>query len=276
MGDSMKNIMSVDLEDYYCDLPFHMWNNYENRVIKTTRTLLDLFEKYKIQATFFTLGYIAEKNPQLIEEIKSKGHEIASHGYSHTDVRKMTRESFESDLVKSLEILRKISGDKVLGFRAPFCSIDKQNFWAFDVMKKYLKYDSSIFPVRTPLYGIPDAPRHIYKMSDTDPLKEDKNGTLIELPLATLKIPFAGNIPIAGGFHLRFWPYLLLKLGIKQLNKAGFPAMCYIHPKDLDPGMPRLPEYAWHYYWGLKGAYKKFESLLKNFEFSSVREIILK
>lgn len=270
----MKNIMSVDLEDYYCDLPFHTWNNYESRIVKTAKTLLGLFEKYHVQATFFTLGYIAEKHPELIEEIKSKGHELASHGYSHTDVRKMTKESFESDLLHSLEIIKKISGEKVLGFRAPFFSIVKQNLWAFDIIKKYLHYDSSIFPVKTPLYGIPDAQRYFYRLSQTNPLEEDPSGKFIEIPPATLRLPLIGNIPIAGGFHMRFLPLQILKIGIKKINKAGFPAMCYIHPKDLDPQMPRIKEYAWHYYWGLNDARKKFESLLKNFSFSSVRDVM--
>ncbi|WP_245871856.1 polysaccharide deacetylase family protein [Nitrosotalea sinensis] len=240
----------------------------------TTKTLLDLFDRYKIRATFFTLGYIAEKHPELIKEIVSKGHEISSHGYYHMDLRSMTKDSFEQDLVKSLEILRTIGGEKVLGFRAPFFSISENNLWVFEIMKKYLKYDSSIFPTKTPLYGISHAIRNPYMISNENPLKEELNGPLLEIPMATLRIPFLGNLPIAGGFHLRFWPTSLLKLGIAKINKSGFPAMIYIHPKDLDPHMPRVPEYAWHYYWGLDNATKKFESLLKNFRFSSVREVM--
>lgn len=269
----IKNIMSVDLEDYYCDLPFSTWNKYEDRVVSSTEVILELFEKYNVKATFFTLGYIAERHPELIEEIKSKGHEIASHGYSHTDIRKMNKEGFEADLLKSLKVLETLYGEKILGFRAPFFSINKQNFWVFDILKKYLKYDSSVFPVKTPLYGIPDAPRFPYKMSDDDPLKEDPHSRFIEIPLATLRF-LLGNIPIAGGFHMRFWPIQLLKYGINKMNKAGFHAMCYIHPKDLDPSMPRIRDYSWHYYWGLNGAAKKFEFLLKNFEFSSAQDVM--
>ena len=271
----MKNIMSIDLEDYYCDLPFSTWNQYESKVIENTQIILDLFEKYKVQATFFTLGYIAEKHPELIEKIKSQGHEIASHGYSHTDIRKMTKESFESDLLKSLSILEKISGEKILGFRAPFFSITKQNLWAFEILKKHLRYDSSIFPVKTIQYGMSGALTHPYFVSDEDPLKENENGNFLELPLATLKLPIIGNLPIAGGFYLRFLPNLFLKSGIKKMNKKKIPAICYLHPKDLDPKMPRIKEYSWYYYWGLNHALKKFESLLKNFEFSSVREVMI-
>lgn len=266
--------MSVDLEDYYCDLPFPMWDKFSSRIVDITHFILELFEKYKIEATFFTLGYIAEKHPGLIEEVKSKGHEIASHGYSHTDLRNMTPKSFELDLTKSLEILSKISGEKILGFRAPFFSINKNNLWVFNIMKKYLSYDSSVFPVRTPVYGIPDALRYTYRVSESNPLEEDKSENFFELPLATLKMPLIGNIPIAGGFHMRFLPYVILKQGIKQLNKSGHSAMCYIHPKDLDPHMPHISEYGWHYYWGLGGATKKFESLLKNFRFHSARDIL--
>lgn len=265
--------MSIDLEDNYCDLPFVRWNDYEDRVSKTVRTILDLLERYDTNATFFTLGYIAEKHPNLVDEIKSKGHEMASHSYSHPDLRFMTKEGFEADLVRSLEILRRLTGEKVLGFRAPYFSISKQNFWVFEIMKKYLRYDSSIFPVG-PHYGFADAPRHIYQMSDENPLRDDADGGLIEIPMATLRWPLVGNLPIAGGFHLRVLPFWFIKSGIKKLNDQGFVTTCYIHPEDLAPDRPRLPGYTWHYYYGLKGAAKKFESLLKNFKFTSAREVL--
>jgi len=266
--------MSVDLEDYFCDLPFSSWKNYDSRVILTTKKLLDLFKKYDVTATFFTLGYIAEKFPELIEEIKSHGHELSSHGYSHTDIRKMTKKQFESDLTKSISIIRKISGEKVLGFRAPFFSINKNNLWVFDILKKHMTYDSSIFPVRTSLYGIPSAKRYPYSVSDINPLDETPNGNFTEIPLSTLRLPLIGNIPIAGGFYLRFLPTQLIKFGIKKLNNSNFPAVFYIHPKDLDPEMPRISGYNWTYYWNLKHATKKFESILKNFKFSSIRDVI--
>ncbi len=267
--------MSVDLEDYYSNLQVSQWPNYESRVEKTTQVLLDFFDKYKVQATFFTLGYIAEKHPSLIEKIVSKGHELSSHSYSHTDIRKMTPKEFEADLVKSLDILRKTSGEKVQGFRAPYFSIDKTNFWAFKIIKKYLAYDSSVFPVKTPLYGLPEAPRNFYKMSFDNPLiASNENDGLIELPLATMKLPIIGNLPIAGGFYLRFLPIQLIKMGIRKFNKSNQSAVIYIHPHDLDPYKPRLPENPRRAYWGLRGAKKKFESLLKSFKFSSARELI--
>ena len=266
--------MSVDLEDYYCDLPFDTWNNYEERITQNTKLILSLFDQYNITATFFTVGYIAERHPELIEKIVSKGHEIASHSYAHIDLRKVTLEKFEEDLLKSISILQKLSKEKILGFRAPFFSINKKNFSYFKIIKKNLQYDSSIFPVKTPLYGIPEAPRHFYKMSNHDPLVEDINETFTEIPPATFRIPLIGNIPIAGGFYLRFLPIFLLKYGIKKMNNKGFSCMCYIHPKDLDPKMPRIPEYSWHYYWGLRHSIKKLESFLKEFNFSTAREVL--
>jgi len=268
----MNNIMSVDLEDYFCDLPFSLWSNFSSRIIETTETLLKLFEKYNVTATFFTLGYIADVHPELVEKIVSNGHEIASHSYSHIDLRKKSKTEIESDLKKSISSLEKVSGEKIYGFRAPFFSISQDNLDSFDIIKKYFKYDSSIFPVRTPLYGIHNAPRFSYRFSSNYPLEKNSNGELLELPPATLKIPLYGNLPIAGGFYLRFLPLSLIKYGINKLNKLEQPGMFYIHPKDLDVGMPKIDSYNWHYYYNLKNGKKKFESLLKNFKFSSVRD----
>jgi len=274
MTKMQKNIMTVDLEDYFCDLAFERWGSFESRICKTTKPILELFRKYNVKATFFTLGYIAEKFPGLIEEIKKDGHEIASHSYSHLDIRQSTKEQFEDDLVNSINILEKISGEKVKGFRAPFFSINKNTIWAIEIIRKYLKYDSSIFPVRTPMYGIPDAPKNIYKPSKSNPLENDNAGEFFEIPPATRHLPIIGTIPIAGGFHLRFLPYFFISSGIKKLNKSGIPAVCYIHPKDLDPGFPKISEYKWYFYYGLNGAFKKFEKLLKDFKFTSIRENI--
>jgi len=271
---SVTNIMSVDLEDYYCDLPFSEWSKYDSRVVENTEKILELFEKYNVNATFFVLGYIAEKFPELIKKISDLGHEISSHTYSHIDLRKVSKEEFKEDFFKSINILEKITGGKVEGFRAPFFSINKNNYWVFEILSKNLTYDSSIFPVKTQLYGIPKAPRTIYKPSLENIIEDDKHGKLIEIPMATHKIPLIGNVPIAGGFYLRLFPYWYMKWGIKKMNKKGNPAMLYIHPKDLDPEMPRIKEYNWYYYYNLKSASKKFESLLKDFKFGSVKKVL--
>jgi len=258
----LKNIMSVDLEDHFCDLPFNTWSNFESRVESPTRLLLELFEKYNTKATFFTVGYIAEKHPELIEDILMKGHEIASHGYSHLDLRKNTKQDFESDLIKSIKTLQNISGENIFGFRAPWFSINHENLrWVFSILQKHLKYDSSLYPVG-PHYGFSKGIRHLYKINKDDPLKEDPRGKFIEIPMLTTHYPFIGNIPIAGGIYLRFLPLSLIKSGINKLNKTGFSTMCYIHPQDLDPSRPHLPRTAWHNYWGLNNTYKKILFIL--------------
>lgn len=270
----ITNFMSVDLEDYYCDLPFSEWSTFEPRVEQNTRVILDIFDKYNIKATFFTLGYIGEQFPELVKEISEKGHEIASHSYAHLDLRKSSKEDVQKDLKKSMDILEKVTGKKVKGFRAPFFSLDKDSFWAMEIIEKYFKYDSSIFPTKTPLYGIPDAPRFQYKPSIKNPILKDNNSTITEIPLATYKFPLVRNIPIAGGFYLRSLPYFLIKKGIKKINSTSHRAMIYIHPKDLDKEMPRIKEYNWYYYHNLKGGLKKFEKLLQDFDFSSVEKIL--
>ena len=269
----MKNILSVDLEDHFCDLPFSQWEKYDTRIVKNTETLLNLFKKYNATATFFTLGHVAEHHPQLIEDIVKDGHEIASHGYYHRDLHTISQNDFEQELVKSIQILEKTSGDKIFGFRAPWFSISPENFWSFKILKKYLKYDSSIYPVG-PHYGYASAPRNYYPFSLDDPLHINSNSDFFEIPLATLNLPGIGNFPIAGGIYLRFLPKYLLKFGIEKLNKKNFTAMCYIHPQDVDPFRPKLPGTSWHNYWGLKSAPKKLEYLLKNFIFTSAREIL--
>lgn len=270
----MKNIMSVDLEDYFCDLPFNTWSKYESRVLQSTNRILDLFEKYGIKSTFFTVGYIAEKFPELIRKIDSMGHEIASHSYSHLDIRKTTKDEFEKDIKKSIDIIEKIIGKKIFGFRAPYFSIDKKSFWAMEILSKYFIYDSSIFPVKTPLYGLKNAPRNIYRPNLSNPENIDSKTKLIEIPMATHKIPIIGNMPISGGFHLRFFPYFYIKYGLKKINKGNNAFIFYIHPKDLDRKMPKMDEYGWHYYYNLKGAEKKFEKILNDFEFVSVKEFL--
>ena len=270
----MKNIMSVDLEDYFCDLPFEMWSQYESRVIKNTNKILELFKNNNVKATFFTLGYIAEKFPDLIKKIDSEGHEIASHSYAHLDIRKTTKDKFEEDLKKSIDILEKITGKKILGFRAPYFSIDKKSFWAMKILSKYFTYDSSIFPVKTPLYGIKNAPRKIYKPNIINPIITDSKSELIEIPMATDRIPLIGNIPIAGGFYLRFLPYFYMRYGLKKINKNKNSFIFYIHPKDLDSEMPKINEYSWHYYYNLKNSVKKFEKILNDFNFISIKEYL--
>ncbi len=265
--------MSVDLEDHFCDLPFSSWKNFESRVVVNTNRLLDLFEKYNTSATFFTLGYIAEVHPELIEKIVSKGHEIASHSYTHLDIRNANKTEFENDLDRSLNVLSKIANEKILGFRAPWFSITKDSLWVFEILRKKLRYDSSIYPAEFH-YGFGNSIRHPYEISLDNPLVSKSGSNFFEIPMCTLKNSILGNIPVAGGIYLRFLPVQFLKNGIKNMNKKGYPATCYIHPQDLDYNRPRLDGLSWHNFVGLKQSKNKLESLLKNFKFYSVREVM--
>lgn len=266
--------MSIDFEDYFCDLPFSKWVNYKNRVMETTPLLLDLFSKYRVRATFFVVGYIAEKFPKLINEIQEHGHEIASHSYSHLDLRRGERNDVEKDIVKSFKIIEDVTGTKVKGFRAPFFSINNTNPWVFHLLRKHVKYDSSVFPVKSPLYGVPDAPRTIYRPSKNNFKEHDDGEDLIEIPPLTYRVLSFYNLPIAGGFYFRALPYSLIARGIRKFSRYKAPAVLYFHPKDLDNNMPRIDEYSWHYYYGKKGILNKFEKLLKDFEFTSIQDFL--
>ena len=269
----MKNIMSVDFEDDLNSVPLSERPSYERRFIETTNILLDLLKKYSVKATFFTLGSTAENFPDLIKKIHEDGHEIGSHSFSHIDLRKVSKDEFEKDFLKSLQILEKITGEKVLGFRAPWFSVDQNNFWVFDVLRKHLKYDSSVFPVKTPLYGLPKAPREIYHPAIDQVTNVDDNQTFVEIPLLTYRI-LNFNLPVAGGFYFRFLPYFLVKKGLENFNKKNKPAMFYLHPKDLDRNMPKVKGYSWHFYYGKRNIIQKFENLLKEFEFTTARDVL--
>jgi len=269
--------MSVDLEDYYSNLPFSQWDDLSSRIEPLAKIILDLFDKYNVKATFFCLGYTAKRHPDLIKEIVSKGHEIGTHSYRHIRLDKMTKTEFENDLLKSIKIIQEVSGKTVHGYRAPYFSITN-NEWVFEILQKYLDYDSSVYPVNIryrSLKGAKNAPTHIYRLSYLEPYRENTNGKFTEIPLTTLSTPF-GRIPTGGGFYLRFLPTWMIKKAIKNLNKQNFPAMLYIHTWDIDVGFPRKIGYNWYNYYGLKNAVKKFEAILKDFQFTNANKIIEK
>ena len=268
------NILSVDFEDYFCDLPFVKWDEYENRIVETTPALLELFSKYNVKSTFFVVGYFAEKFPKLINEIQEGGHEIASHSFSHMDLRKASKIEIEKDLIKSFDVLENITGKKVIGFRAPFFSIDANNSWVLSFLRKHVKYDSSIFPIKSSFYGVPNAPRQIYHPSQENFLENDDDEELVEIPPLTNRILSCYNLPVAGGFYFRALPYFLISQGIKKFNHNNRPAMLYFHPKDLDENMPKIKEYSWHYYYGKRNILTKFEKLLGDFEFTSAQDFL--
>ena len=276
MRTKTANILTIDVEDWYMDTNISTWDSYEDRVVENTNKILKILNEPNIQATFFVLGYVAEHFPELIENIKDRGHEIGTHGYSHTPVKEQTPSEFEEDLLKSIRILEKITGDKMWGYRAPQFTVVEKTSWVVDILKKNgLKYDSSIFPVKTPLYGMPDAPLFPYHISSSNIKEDSSEENLLEFPLSVYRIPvIKKNIPIAGGFYLRFFPYRFIAHAIKKINKVNHPAVCYLHPWELDPEQPRISSLKWYYYYRLRSTEKKFKKLLKDFKFTSTRRWI--
>jgi len=274
----MINLLTIDVEDWYHDLAPSLWKFCEDRVVDATQKILRIIKKRGYTATFFVLGHVAERFPELVEIINDEGHEVATHGYLHTPITRKSKEEFEHDLRKSISLLEHITKRKVLGHRACRFSISKKTAWAIDILKiNGLKYDSSIFPTLTPEYGVPRAPIHPYFISSSNIEENHANGDLIEFPLSVLSIPpFRINIPAAGGFYLRFFPYWFTKLALKKLNKMEYPAVVFIHPKDLDPQKPRVKGLGWHHYYGLSHAEEKFAKLLSDFKFTSIENYLEK
>jgi len=274
--NGVTNILTIDVEDWYMDTDISRWDSYEDRVVQCTQKILKILDETNTKATFFVVGYVAEHFPELIEEIKVRGHEIGTHGYSHTSIRKQKPSEFEEDLLKSIKILEDITKEKVKGHRACQFSIVEETSWAIDILKKNgLKYDSSIFPVKTHLYGVPDAPLYPYSISSSNIKIDDPEEDFFEFPLSVYRIPVVHkNIPIAGGFYLRFFPYRFTKHAITRINKGGQPAIVYVHPWEFDPKQPGIKELRWYHYYRLSSTEKKFKKLLNDFEFTSVREYL--
>ncbi len=264
----MNNIMTIDLEDWYNDTDFGQWDLYDDRISSSTHNLLSMLEEGNARATFFVLGYIAERFPDLIKEIASKGHEIATHGYIHQPLFKQTPDEFEKSLVYSLEILEEITHKKIIGYRAPMFSLADKTRWAIPIITRYLRYDSSIVPAKTPLYGCPNSPRIPYYLADS-------NRTLLEFPIATYRMPLIGiKFPVAGGFYLRLFPYTLNRYFIKHINKDKAPVVCYIHPWELDLEQPRINSNKWWHYYRLNRTRDNFSKLLADFNFQSVSDYL--
>ena len=269
----MINALTVDVEDWYhiCGLKTQIvsgkWDEYESRVVEDTRKILNILSERNVKATFFILGYIAQRYPELVKEIDVNGHEIATHGFWHNLIYQQDKESFRRDLRDSIKILQDITGKEVKGHRAASFSITKDSFWALEILSlEGLKYDCSIFPIIHPRYGIVDAPRFPHQIRPG----------LIEFPLSTIRI-LGRNLPFAGGFYLRALPYFLIKYAIERINRRGKPVQIYIHPWELDPSHPRLdisfdrriPHYA-----NIRHTAGKLRALLRDFEFGSVRQVL--
>ena len=235
----IRNLLTVDVEDWRQSTLDHRLEITE-RVVTNTRRLLDLFDAGGARGTFFVLGLVAERFGALVREIAGRGHEIASHGTSHTPVYSLDRETFRTDVRRSIRAIEDAAGVRVSGYRAPDFSITEKSLWALEVLaEEGLSYDSSIFPFRGPRYGIPaafDRPCRVRCRA---------NPRFAEFPLATVKVGGL-RMPVAGGGYFRLLPYAVVRAALHRINRGGAPATCYFHPYELDteelrePG-PRVP-----------------------------------
>ena len=276
----MLNALTIDLEYWYnpefVKDYYHPGNRKEgDQIVEALTPLLNLLEEFDTKATFFVLGVVAEEHPELIKKIYEKGHEIGSHAYSHKTLYELGKDGFEEEIRLSVELLMEITKEKPIGFRAPSFSIENSTRWAFEILEKYgFKYDSSIFPIKTKLYGVYDAPLQVYKPSKEDITKEVLEGGITEFPLTVVKM--GRNIPISGGFYLRTMPFWLLKILMGKVNKTR-PAVIYAHPWETYEKTPRLNLplcLRFITYHGIDSALKKLEGLLKGFQFAPMKEVL--
>lgn len=268
----MINALTIDFEDWYqgLEIPMDAWAGYEDRVAWSGRRLLALLADAGARATFFVLGPVAERHPALIREIAAAGHEVGTHGYSHTLVYRLSREKFRDELRRSIGLLQDLTNKPVLGHRAPFFSITRDSLWALDELAECgLRYDSSIFPVVNYRYGIPDAPRWPYEVRHGEQ-------SFQEFPISTYRL-LGRNVPIAGGAYFRIFPYWVTRWAFRSINRAGKPAAFYLHPWEIDPEHPRIPlprRIALTHYYNLGATERRLRRLLADFRFAPMSEVI--
>jgi polysaccharide deacetylase family protein (PEP-CTERM system associated) len=269
------NALTVDVEDYFHVTAFAgsieraRWPTLESRVERNTMQLLELFGRRSVRATFFVLGWVTERAPHLIRELHRAGHEIACHGLTHELVYKQTPELFRSETQRSKTMLEDLTGAKVRGYRAATYSITSQSLWALDILEELgFDYDSSVFPVRHDLYGIPGASRLPFRVA---------SGRLLEVPLTTVKV-LGQHLPCAGGGYFRLLPYAAFRWAVRRANREGLPAVFYMHPWEIDPEQPRI-DAPWRsrfrHYTNLHRTAARLEALLSDFQWASMEEVFL-
>ena len=266
--DGLTNVMSVDVEDYFQVGAFEHtiargdWDKWPCRVEANIERILALFARHGVKATFFTLGWIAERHPGVVRAIVTGGHELASHGYGHQRASALTRAAFRDDVERAKRLLEDIGGVAVSGYRAPSFSIGRHNLWALDVLADAgHRYSSSIYPIAHDHYGMPDAPRFPYRPQGCP--------ALLEMPPTTVR--WRGhNLPAAGGGFFRLLPYAASRWLIDRVNRDDSrPAMFYFHPWEIDPAQPRVPgaplKSRFRHYVNLRRMEAKLERLCADF-----------
>lgn len=270
----MINALTIDVEEHFQVHAFESvidratWDQHPSRVVDNTRRLLRLLDELGVYATFFVLGWVADRHPLLVSEIVSSGHEVASHGYAHEIIYRQTPDEFAADLTRSLAaIARGAGGSPILGYRAPSFSITEQSLWALDILRDHgLVYDSSIFPlVAHDRYGIRRASRFASKL----------NVGMWEFPVSTIRLG-RQNWPVAGGGYFRLYPLGITRYAIRHLNSLGHPAVIYLHPWEFDPDQPRVREAPWisrfRHYVNIDKTEARLRTLLAEFQFGPMTQ----
>lgn len=274
----MLNAMTVDVEDYFQVSAFESyierqhWDRLPCRVEQNTDRILALFAEHKVRATFFTLGWIAERYPGLIRRIVAAGHELACHGYSHVRATEQSPEEFREDVSRAKGILEDTSGIPVIGYRAASYSIGAKNLWALRVLDELgFLYSSSIYPVKHDLYGMPEAPRFAFRPAEAQ--------SLLELPVTT--VAMAGkNFPCGGGGYFRLLPYVVSRWAMQRVNATDRQAcIFYFHPWEIDPGQPRQKainlKTRFRHYLNLSRMEGRLARLLRDFHWDTMAQVFL-
>lgn len=275
--DPIVNAMTVDVEDYFqvsaferC-IPRADWSRWPSRVERNTRGVLELFEQHSVRATFFILGYVAQRFPALVREISEAGHEVASHGYGHERVTNLSQAQFREDVVQTKRLLEDLTGTAVYGYRAPSYSIGPTTLWAHEeLLHAGYRYSSSIVPIRHDLYGMPTAPRFAFYT---------QSGGLLEIPVTTMRL-WGCNWPCGGGGYFRLLPYAVFKYALRRVNRQERNAgVFYFHPWEIDPHQPRVAGVTFRnrvrHYLNLKRTLPRLVWLLRDFRFDRMDRVFL-
>ena len=272
---ALLNALTVDVEDYYHVSAFesligrHQWNGFESRVVASTQRVLDTLADASVRGTFFVLGYVAERHPELVRRIRAAGHEIGCHSYWHRLVYQQTPEEFRADLRRARDVLQDLTGSPVVAYRAPSFSITRRNLWALDVLiEEGFRFDSSIYPTYHDRYGIAGAPPQPHQIVRPA-------GSLWEFPMAIYR-RFGYPLPIGGGGYFRLYPYALTRRGLRAINAEGRPFVVYMHPWELDPEQPRLKAgrlTTFRHYNNLHRTRGRLAQLLRDFSLGTVTDV---
>ena len=273
----MLNAFTVDVEDYFQVSAFErhigreVWPGFESRVAHGVYRLLDLLGRHNTLATFYVLGWVAERFPELVRDIQSAGHEIGSHSYWHRLVYELSPDEFRDDLAQSLRAIEDATGQPVTNYRAPSFSITRRSLWALDVLAEHgITCDSSIFPIHHDRYGIPNARPNIHRL-------DTACGSLWEFPPSVSRVGNV-NLPVSGGGYFRLYPFSFTARCLRKINRTGQPFMFYVHPWELDPDQPRLHAGSrlsrWRHRVNLATTEAKLDRLLARFRFGTVSQAI--